>query len=399
MKHPNPTIAHQELMKQTNVVVNRQILNFGPAQEEAVFMYNLKPGRKPKNKLEREANGLILAQNGEVVSMGHPIVRDAKECALDVRWGKSWIEPEFEGTYVVVYNYRGKTFVQTRWVADLSTDESQECLYTDICDLTDDIDFRAEDADPDDKICWAFKYVENKVELTAYRKTLIFVPSNELVLLSAFNKRFNRPVVRHYVERFADKYNLISPERFFVHSKSDMLEKTKCCQTSNFKSFILTDNRGVLFRLPKNSPNPIKAVLKLGAKVEPIHLAKMVIDGEYDEVLQSCAAYEEPIEILEGALNDIIEDVDFCWTMWSGKTEERQKFASLVKSHPLNHILFDLWDERLHSLQELTRRIKPEFLLKSLPNRKLTALEKAMVNLKEKLAESENNEKEIEGVA
>lgn len=368
MAYGNPRAAHTALnAKYGKINVDSGVLLVG-TRTHIVYVYNLEKGHSPSNATEREANGLVLDRNFEIVSFGLSHVETlADHNENKVRWNYCWIEPNFKGTRFTVYRIDDSIFIQSGKVADLATSSGANLLlYKKITEVLrhyspNPVDpfamFRGSDID--DRYTWTFILVENSG--TSIQK---IISPPEVVLISSWNKNFNMEVRHKYVQEFAGRYGLITPTCYVVAAPQEVKNVIKWKLKQGEPGVIVVDNYGNRLYVPKlPRRTPASKALNSADNVTPEHLAKLVLSGESMKFEVENPVYAACLGIMRVALGNVIEEIDAFWIDLSKEASCKKHFAELVSKSMYSVPLFALWQGKADSERSIINHISVGMLL------------------------------------
>ena len=371
------------MAKAFGVVPSMQSLPVGPGnQTDLVYLYSVPKGHKITTKIQREAaGGLILNTKREVVSLGIPYAPHIANNIARINWRDAWAEPTYPGTDFVVYNYKDKTFIQTKDIVDLESDDgdSASVLYRDVRTALGGTDFG--DIDSGNNYCWVFKYLDKAFDTRVHK-----VDAGEAILLCAYSKEFNRPITRENVSRFAAMSGFETPACLLVKSKTEALGLRHRPRTRKCPGFTIVDYAGNRASLPNNRKDSLGRILAVREELVPNHIAELVLKEDTEHIIRSYPEYATCVKLVRGILMRVMDDLDDKWIALSGKYENRAEFASMARQDPLRCILFSLWTGKVRNFADATAMIKPSHLMSEVMLREqrrfMTAFADLKINLK-----------------
>lgn len=331
--------------------------------------------------IENEARGLILDQNADIVSMSFKrFFNSHEQYVAKLDWDLARAEFKHDGTLVVLYEYKGNFYIQTRRkaTANVSIQSTNGLTYSNAVINVLKEKFK----DPfrpfrnhniDECFCWAFEFVApfNRI-VTPYDKP-------DLYLLSIFNKTEIKEMPTLYSDDFAREYRISRPNSIFVEEIEEILEAFPEIDPLE-EGFVVVDRNFNRMKVKNPSYLSISRTVNAGSRVVPRHFAEIVLKGDAKEIISYYPEYREVLELMDNILSDMIEEVTTLWWINSG-IDSQKEFAEAVKSHPLNHLLFMLRKGKITTIHEGLRKISPDILINETSKRSNGKITKLMNKL------------------
>jgi hypothetical protein len=395
----NPLGANRALMSRHKVIPSVQELTFTDKTREQVYVYDVAPDVKVTSKVQQEAwGGLILNTDFDIVSCGLPYEPHLNGRLARIHWNDAWMEPDYTGVPLVIYNYKGDTFIQTRSIADLEADDgdSASILFNQVIGALCGADFQ--EVDSKDKYCWVFKYMDRPFDTKIHK-----VHEHELILQAAYSKEMNRFVKREYVSRFADICGFVTPACLVVDKQEDALAMPTRSRAEDCPGFVVVDYTGNRASVPVDKRKDVLSkVLTLGPEVTPRNITELVLAGHSEYMIEEHPVYAQCVKLVRGVLYRVLEEVDDNWITLSGKYENRAEFAEEAKKGPYSGILFGLWGGQVLNFKDAMALVKPGDLIVELYNREQRRFSKSFAELIQNLKQEEkykNGENESKSVS
>lgn len=356
--------ANRLLQQKFHVNVGEQKLEFGDGTTETVWVYNydfLKA--RGDSRVENESRGLILNKKSEIVSMSFPRFFNANESfASLLDWESTNAEFKHNGTLIVVYAYRNNYFIQTRSQANA---EGFIVGYGPVSYYDAVLNFlRVKFGDPfkpfreaneDDKYTWVFEYV------SPYNRILTPYKEENLILLSAFNKKVYGEVKPEYIDQFSKEFGFDRPKYKMVHSMKDVHNIIDELGPMD-EGVVLVDRFNRRVKVKNPAYLSINRAVNLGKQVRPHHFAAVVLQGDGYEIASYFPQYKDILFYLQEVLEETLKEIDMLWFVKRHLPSKKQ-FAEAVKHVPMKHLLFLAWDEKIKDMSDAIKHISSEHLV------------------------------------
>ena len=262
--------------------------NYIELERNKVFVYNTTKGYEETDRIIREAEGLILDTEANVVCM-YPIAPKAMTftqlLTTNINWHLARIEEMEDGLRCAVYRWQGNWYFATKESAtarqDLEYAEKAAIVFTTVKHEMEDIlrdsfgnwsaIFEGED-NPD--LCFIFDFVGPSTHnIRPYK-------NNDLVLVTVMDKRSGKEKPLEEIDEFASTYGFTRTSYNLCRNHSDALQFFNTAHPLT-RGCIITDSNGDRFLLT----NPLFLALQNAKIVEnfyekpallPIHIIKIL---------------------------------------------------------------------------------------------------------------------------
>lgn len=364
-------IGNHELLKRYKLNVTFEDIELGPDKIERLWLYNYDPIKsKGFVKIENEARSLILDRDGNVVSMSFPRFFNYHENnAAKIDWDYARAEMKYDGSLVVIYPFRGKHYIQTRRkiLADGPVGSKTDTTFADIVIEILRTKFGNNPFQPfevhnrSEKYCFVFELIgpDNRI-VTPY-------DNNDLILLTAFNKNLGIEVIKRYVDAFALATKFRRPATMEV-SSIDEAYKLLDSLEDLAEGLVIADYKNRRIKLKKRSYIEVSKMVNAGNQISARNIANIVLAGDTEEVISYFNHFQEILTMFQTTLQGMLNSIEDGWA-FNKDSETRKEFASRITSHPLKHILFQTWDGKIKTVDDILPLIKPESLVEETKRR------------------------------
>jgi hypothetical protein len=371
LKNPRFPTAHEarEALKRrysVNILVG--YLNFKNGGYETVYIYNydLLTSRGAEI-IENEARALILNESHDLVSCSFMRFMNYHERnAASIKWSDRTVaEKKYDGTLIVVYEYKGEVFVQTRKTPNaLGTIQNSnrtyyeavlETLFPRKLDI-----FKSNVRDL--RYIHVFEYVgpENR-HVTPYEE-------EDLVLLAKFaiNDSFGGSIYevdRSTVDHFAERYEFKRPETIKVSCPEDA-EKIVRNLDPLEEGIVVVDFYGNRIKIKNPGYLAISKAVNAGGELRAKHLARIVLNADASEFSSYFPEYKKVLTILTGTLYDMFLGAETLYER-NRHCETRKEFAMAVKDSYVGDLVFGMYDGKITNMDDALEQVKPERLVQT----------------------------------
>ena len=359
-KFPDILTANLHLRNKLGLKIKKDRLLLTTHQEETVYIYNYHLINSPKDHpIVKEARALILDEKANVVSFSFQRFFNYGEPeAADIDWGSSVAETKHDGTLIVIYNHRGKWFIQTRQSAMADGPVGVSGLLTYRQAVTAVLDSK-NPGDPfkgmNDCCCYAFEFV------SPYNRIVTPYDETELILLSIFDKHSLMEYDGWLVEEVATKFEFKYANSFFVEKAEYVLEKLETIKDLD-EGFVVVDENRNRIKMKNQRYLATARVVNAGNETSPKNLAKLVLLDKANKVMEHFPEFKNKINFFKRIIDDICEEAEALW--YERKDLPSKKlFALSIEECPLSSILFSLWEGEISSVKEGVLKLKPEALV------------------------------------
>jgi len=347
--------ANALLREQLALEIKKDVLLFDNGTKENVWLYNYSHIRSPQNHVYvKESRGLILDENGDIISisferffnMGHP-------SAPKIQYGNALAEKKFDGSLIVVYNHKGKWFVQTRGDANASGRMSYESgisFYNGVLAVLRDKFGHDTPFKPfrDEEDCYVFEFVSPfNILVTRYKST-------DLILLAVRNKKSLKEYKTEDVDRFAHAIGLKRPESYFVKDKKSIEELVELCERLE-EGYVIVNPDMTRIKVKNQKYLEVSRMLNAGSEISPRNFANAVIAGTENDVLSIFPEYEEIINVFKKSFMEIYNNLIETWKL-HGQLGLKE-FAVKVGHLPFSGALFDFHKGKSDSIESSLRNV------------------------------------------
>jgi len=339
-----------------------------------LYIYNYHPRKSPKhNPIVKEANGLILNKNNEVVSFPFRRFYDIDHPNADVLDDNGARAKIMEnGLLVVIFYYKGYWNVQSEF--SVNATETIDCngfksrLRYRVIDVLQnkfgiEKPFSPFENYPTEDVCYVFEYVSPYIKkLTSYKK-------EDLLFISAYNKRMQLEMNDHWLYNWKKKLPnedaFDSPDSFFVRDRSQV-EDILMCLNSFQKGLVIVDNLGNRVKMMNPRYKNLHKLLKAGRNPSTKLLSKMILSGEVLRMGPYYKSYREVLGVFGIHLQRIHAKINRVWH--ANKHLDQEKFAKVIRCYKKStrNILFNLKKDEKRTIESCIRGMNPKVLAREM---------------------------------
>ena len=330
--------ANHYLATNLHLDIYEDILQIDNYEMEDVYVYN-RTVKSPKNDpIVQEANGLILNEKAEIVSM--PFKRmftPSDPQAKSIDWENAKAQMRYDGTLVVLYNYKGNWFLQTKYRAnaDVKMRNSQvsvrmaviEILKTMFNQLTPYAPFSNY---PCKDLCYIFEL------LSPYNQYITPYHDGNLVLLSIFDKSkivwMSDSWVDSWVSNYCNVFRFMRPREYCVSSLKEVMDLT-AYQEWYEKGFIVKDYWDNCMKVENPNYKALEKLVKVKGHISPKVFAKLILNGDGARLKAFYPNLANIVNMFHTVIVDTTKIIDKVWKQYK-PIENRKTFASLIRGYP-----------------------------------------------------------------
>jgi len=352
----------------------------------------LKPGQRAdmSDPLVREANCLVIDQNGEIISKAwdHPlIVNKIEELPVDFDFTRDVFCEEIpDGELVVVYNIDGD------WV--ISTNDSAAGLKyigeTELPAFTFENEIKTmlsrrysggwdtpfRNVNP--MMAFVFIYVN------PHLGKIMPIISQELYLMGVINLDNYYEISTNTLDNMAEKMDFTRPTCTEVHGVNSLHSRLNQMRTLS-PGLMLRNGRGQRVMIPNPIYKVVKNAVDARDRVRPTHIASiMQAVRDSSDITSISAAYTKFAPMLRLLWNGREKLWEELMSLWNSAHREKnlKDFAERVQHNPLNYLLFMYKDGRINNLIEEIEKLKPIKIVRLIRNQQQEEYESAAKYLK-----------------
>jgi len=361
--------ANMFLKEKLHLKIKKSLLRHQDNSYDEVFIYNYDTIKSNKtNVIVKEARALILDKQSNIVSMSFQRFFNQEELTIDyIDWESAVAEERLDGSLIVIYNYNGDWYIQSR-------SEPMAGGFVHKTDFTyDTLAKRAllskkKEKDP----FWIFKQEENKYcyvfELVSpYNRIVTPYESTSLFLLTIVDKHAEKELSRDMINDFAKKYNLERPETYRVRNIKEveyLLENLLPLD----KGFIVVDDNKNRIKVKNKDYLSISRVVIKSRNLLARCFAEIVLNGNADEITTYFPEYTQVLRLFTDLLSILSDELSFIWFDCQD-IKSQKEFAIKIKDNPLSSILFKKRNGYISSIDDELMKIKPDKLVSIAQNR------------------------------
>jgi hypothetical protein len=280
--------ANKFLEQNASVVAK---LDYIELEKNKVFIYNTTKGYEETSRIVREAEGLILDMEANVVCM-YPLAPKAMTFAqlltTNINWHLARIEEMEDGLRCAVYRWQGNWYFATKASAtakqDLEYAEKAAIVFTTAKHEIEEIlrdsfgnwsaIFEGE-GNPD--LCFIFDFVGDATRnIRPYKES-------DLVLVTIMDKGTGEEKPLEEVDEFASTYGFTRPSYNLCRNHSDALNFFNTAHPLT-RGCIITDSNGNRFLLT----NPLFVALQSAKIVESFYEKSALLPIHVIKILNAC---------------------------------------------------------------------------------------------------------------
>jgi hypothetical protein len=318
---------------------------FGDEPATVVYLYNCNRKANIDNTIVKEAHGLILHTDGDLISKMIDFPIEVESPSLFSSAGHKFFEIP-DGEFVSVYNLEGNWHVSTVDSVNgsnyLKTDAN---LAQGFWETVGKNKFKTTSPD----LIYVFIFVSK------YNKKLLPYSGQTAYLVAVIDRTTGEELPINTVRNIAKKIGFTS------------IAETNSFHTLSPGLFILNED-GKRFYFRNKIYTAVKNALDAGERVTPTHMAKIIHaarhDRDVDVISMNYRRYEFMLDLMLIARDRTRKEL---YHLWNNMSEEvklnNKKFAETVCKHPFNYLLFMFKDGKINSIFEEMKRLKPERLV------------------------------------
>lgn len=327
----------------------------------ATYVYVPKPTADLKDPIVREANCLILDEDGELIAKAADIAHELaslKEIPQDFNLEGARVFERTEGVLLTVYNIEGEWFVGSQFSVDAREEPFEKTGYLSYgSQFKDYLEAKADarmnwyerfqNVDP--RLCFVFQYLSPQV-----RGRIFPIMHKELVLLDIINKADGKPLPQSRVDGIANSWKMLRPPYRSVQGISSLSILARNMPVFRTGLTVISkDERRI------EIANPIyKALYNAKAargRIEPTHVVKIVSacrdSVDFMQVEKAFPEYRDIMQITKEAIDRTWGELYTLWNHAKRHVDDKP-FAKEVMHHPLNYLLFMFKHGKINSIKD-----------------------------------------------
>jgi hypothetical protein len=343
--------------------------------------------------MENEINAVVLNTKNELVSCAFPRFHSIyNPDSENIDWFSAIAEEKIDGVLVIVFNYKGNVFVQTRESIIASnlipgTDESYRQAVERILSKKFDnpfSPFRVGDGSED--FVWVFEFVSPK------NNTVIRYEEEDLVLLSIIKKSLGQVELhRGIVDAFAKGYNFTRPRKFVVRSEEEAVSFHNEVNFPYGPGIVISDRRGKRVKLVSNT---FKTMEKLTNQyVSEKQIAYAALTGFGDRLSMRFGRFADLLLLFDTTIREIAEDADDFWSA-NYQLSSGKEFAGRVKDYSMRGLLFSIWSGKVENYSGVLSWLTPKNVIEETKKRHILSYREALKNFNETMEVNNNVRRE-----
>jgi len=364
---PDIRVANDRLKQFHDVHTKQELMPIKPGVSfEPVYTYTC--NEPYKTQLQLECNGLVVNQRAGVVCMPPPhLLEHNSSEAPPINWSKKvFLEEDYVGPIVIVYNYCNKWYVGT-----LSSAHGQGCPEFPKANVGDmaklmlkkhlGMDVFNPFMEFNKCFCYVFRY-----------RTKIFYPdiyvNTDLCLMRVFNKKQFKELPDWAVDDFARMYDFERPLRIRVRDLADArkLANIKKCKAN--PSFTIYDETGTRVRITVDAKKydrviAMRRALERKQKTSLLNWARILLDEGYTSAIDEFPERIGLLNLMNERLLELVMEAGKKYTKNIQTTDSQKEFALKVRAHPLSNLMFMMRRGKISCIREGIPFVKPRVLL------------------------------------
>lgn len=348
---------------------------------EIVYLYNYHPTKSPRNNsIVEEANGLILNQKAEVVSMSFRRLYSLNEsCAEDIDWNSAVAEIHEDGALVVIFRYKGKWFIQTK--TDVHAVESMKTYNISIQVAVMAIlgtmfeekrgPFYPFESYGNFNLCYAFEFV------SPYNRNITFYPNNNLILLSVFDKKRLVEMDEKWISNFQRHYcngrAFIRPRTYGVDNPKGASKLAKHMKIKE-KGFIIKDWEGNRIKIKNSDYLALSKLINSRGDISSETYAKIALSGYATEIKQNYPEHTFMLDMFTSSIISITKSTTHAWEEYYGKYAHRDNYCKTVMAKEFSSriahlpkmfkaVLFRMRQRKIEYIEDGVKEMRPKTLV------------------------------------
>ena len=361
--------ANRHLSSNLNIRVSKGSIWTMDSMEN-LYLYNYHPKKSPKNNpITKEANGLILNKDNEIVSFPFKRFYDIDHpCADTMSDNGAYAQVMEDGYLVVIFYYKGYWNIQTEFAINATepvyVNKIQSRMRYRVMDVLQK-KFGIEEPYlpfkkyPSEDICYVFEYV------SPYSKKITPYKEEDLLLITAYNKKLqlemNESWLYNWKKKCVKEDIFKSPDSFFVRDR-EQIEDVLACFNSLTKGLVVTDNSGNRVKILNPRYKNLCKLLKAGKNPSTKLLSKMVLNGEVVRLGHYYKEYRLVFSIFGQHLQKIDSKIRRLWG--SNKHLSQKEFARTIRHYKRStrNMLFRLKRGKNKTVEGCIRGMNPKIL-------------------------------------
>ncbi len=362
--------ANYHLTGKLHIQIRKDTVQIGTVALEDVFIYNKGAQSPPEDPIVQEANGLILNEKGEIVSMGFKNFYNIhKPYAAKIRWDSAKAQLMDDGTLAVIYYYKGDWNIQTkhRANADQPMRGSSITIRMAVTEVLRVVyggrPFMPFDNFPNRDMCYVFEYV------SPYNTGVTPYHDSNLVLLGVVNKLDLREMSDSWVDtwmvNYGKGYKFMRPREYRVERAEEAMDLIPFVPTLR-KGLVVKDwydNRVFV-------PNPeyafIKRLIANAGDFNTHFLASIALSEDGNRVAYHFPQLVSVIRMYHETLYELSRIAANSWST-SRLITNKRSFSEAIFSQPpiVKAVLYMMRRNQIENLEAGFKRIRPKTLTKA----------------------------------
>jgi hypothetical protein len=347
---------------------------FNSFNGEEILHVSINSDITPKLPASDDANPIIFNSKAKIIAVGlpkiHQLLSDNSKMWFDAGMSGATIEKMYKGTKVIASQDNDKLIVCTKLDPHgcnmiPETNISVYSLFTYLIDQSE--------GSIQDLFDSNYRYNNLSWEFMAVKKE--FMPPNsklsyELFLIGAINKATTNPLPSLRLDYVAENIGIRRPERKIVSSyeEAHTIFKKWTLENKNLKGVVISDSIGNVASILTKKHNKSYGYCKAPARHNLLKILEWMMEGEEDKAVCFDLRYKVLVNSMRYVFEKAIKELIVLQGDY-GKARTRKHLASKIANHDLAVVLFALHSNKIESFNDISKVLKPHYLLKVIENR------------------------------
>jgi len=359
--------ANHHLTKNLHIKIYRDALQIGTTALEDVYIYNKSAKSPPGDPIVQEANGLILNQKAEIVSMGFKnFYNIGKPHAAKMSWSNTKAQVMDDGSLVVIYYYKGSWNIQTKYYANANETmrNSQISFRIAVVEtlkvMFGNRPYAPFDNYPNRDMCYVFEYVSPyNVWITPYH-------DSNLILLGVVHKGDLREMSDSWVDawmvNYCRGYKFMRPREFHIDNIQDAYSLIPFIQSLR-RGLVIKDYKDNRAKIINPEYAFIERLICTAGEFSPNLFASIALSEDGNRIAHHYPQFKAVIRMYHETLYELSKISVNAW----GKIkniENKKAFSAVVQSYPsiVKSTLFMMRRKQVEHMEAAFKRIRPKKL-------------------------------------
>lgn len=359
--------ANHYLTENLHLKIYKDILQIGTTALEDVYIYNKSTKSPPEDAIVQEANGLILNNKGEIVSMGFKnIYNVGKSYAAKIDYKNAEALLMDDGSLVVIYHYKGQWNIQTKYYANANETmrNSQITFRTAVTEVLkamfNNRPFAPFDNYPNRDMCYVFEYVSPyNVWITPYH-------NSNMILLGVVHKGDLREMSNSWVDAWQVNYckalRFMRPRGWPVDGVKEAYRLIPFVQSLR-RGFVIKDYKDNRAKIVNPEYAFIERLISTPGELSPNLFASIALSENGRRIVYHYPQFEKIIKMYHDTLYELSRITTKAWVR-SRHAEDKKVFAREVQEYPpiVKATLFMMRRNQVEHIEAAFKKIRPKKL-------------------------------------